>query len=311
MEKIGKKKIIIIAIIAVALIAIAVVAAIFIFDRKEEYRVIKIYELKGEAVITRENNGDIDAYQGMQLQSGDKILFKSGEMTLKLDDDKYVYVEPDTQFRLIAQGNSKNSKTSIELDRGAITNDIKNPLSDKSSYEVNTPNSNMAVRGTVYRVHTYYENGVRYTRVTVFEGKVDSCLIYPDGTKSKDIVIVEKGNEVLIYDDETNTDYVGKPGPIDYESLPEYVIDVLKKIKQSGTDIVIPDVSSKDDPDNNNDGENGPFTVTFMYNGQVFGTQVVDKGAKAAKPKLSPSQTGGWDFDFDKEINEDTTIEWR
>ena len=48
-----------------------------------------------------------------------------------------------------------------------------------------------------------------------------------------------------------------------------------------------------------------------MYNGQVFGTQVVEKGAKALKPKLSPSQTGSWDFDFGKEINEDTTLEWR
>lgn len=50
---------------------------------------------------------------------------------------------------------SEKSKTVIELQSGAITNDIRNKLSEGSSCEVNTPNSTMSVRGTMFRVVVY------------------------------------------------------------------------------------------------------------------------------------------------------------
>ncbi|MGN0437305.1 MAG: FecR domain-containing protein [Lachnospiraceae bacterium] len=295
--------------IAILLVVIAVaVVLIVVLGKKDEYRLVKIYELNGDASVTRENIGDMDAYQDMVLESGDTIVLKSGEMTLKLDDDKFVYVEPETEFKLVASGNSANSKTSIELSYGAITNEIQNPLSDQSSYEVNTPNSNMAVRGTVYRVYTYYEDGIRYTKVSVFDGKVDSLLKYADGTLSDSPVMIQKGNEILIYDDDKNTDYVGAPGPINYEDLPESVIRVLMHIIENGQDLGI----TTDELNRYlNQGPSGPFTVTFMYQGKVFGTQTVKKGEKVSKPTLSPAPSGSWDFDFSKEIKDDTTIEWR
>lgn len=308
MEKSRKNKMLFIG-IAIMLVVIAVVAVLFIvLGKKDEYRLVKIYELNGDASVTRENIGDMDAYQDMVLESGDTIVLKSGEMTLKLDDDKFVYVEPETEFKLVASGNSANSKTSIELNYGAITNEIQNPLSDEASYEVNTPNSNMAVRGTVYRVYTYYEDGVRYTKVSVFDGKVDSLLRYADGTISDSPVMIQKGNEILIYDDDKNTDYVGEPGPIDYDDLPESVIRVLMDIVENGLDLgITTDELSR----YLNQEPAGPFTVTFMYQGKVFGTQTVKKGEKVSKPLLSPASSGSWDFDFSKEIKDDTTIEWR
>ena len=55
----------------------------------------------------------------------------------------------------------------------------------------------------------------------------------------------------------------------------------------------------------------GPYIVTFTYNKIVFGTQEVKKGELAQVPSLSPSPTGGWDFDFTKPITRDVTIEWK
>ena len=55
----------------------------------------------------------------------------------------------------------------------------------------------------------------------------------------------------------------------------------------------------------------GPYEVTFKYNGKVFGTQTVKKGEKAEVPSLSPEASGSWNFNFDTPINRDTVIEWK
>lgn len=326
MEKSQKKKIIIIC-LAVLLIAVVVVVALLVpMNKKESYRLIKVYEVDGEAIISRKGVGDINAYQGMVLESEDKVVLKNGTMTLRLDDDKYVYVEPDTEFQLVATGNSVDSKTTIELNYGAIINDIQNALSDESSYEINTPNSNMSVRGTIFRVSTYYEDNVRYTRVSVFEGEVESLLKYADGSYSDNPVIITVGNEVLIFDDGTRTDYVGELKPINYDELPKSVIAALMKIVESGRELGITYeelskyLESKSNGDVTKEVETteaqtkepaGPFTVTFMYNGNVFGTQIVAKGGYASEPRLMPAPSGNWDFDFSTEINSDTTIQWK
>jgi hypothetical protein len=213
------------------------------------------------------------------------------------DEDKFIYLDEGTEIDLVAKGNSKNSKTSIELKSGGITNDIRNKLSNDSSYDINTPNSTMSVRGTMYYVYYYIVDGVRYTRVVVFEGKVATRLRYKDGTVSDEEVYVEKGKEVLIYEDGKTTDYVSDPTDIDFSTIPPTVIEVVQDAKDDGRDVAL--------------GLGNKVIVTFMYNGSVFGTQVIDKGDKATKPTLSPAASGSWQWDFDKEIEEDTTIEWK
>lgn len=314
MDKSGKKRIVICVAIFVAVAIIAGIIVVVLNGKKEEYRIIKIYELEGEATVSRKDLGDMDAYPDMVLESGDTVALKSGTMTLRLDDDKFVYVEPDTEFQLEATGNASNSKTSIKLIYGAITNEIQNPLSSKSSYEVNTPNSNMAVRGTIYRVYTYFENDVRYTKVSVFNGKVGTQLCYADDTVADQWVMVQKGNEVLVYDDEKNTDYVGDPSPIDYSALPQSVLKLLMQFIENGEDIGLT-VDELQQYLNQaakiSDDTSGSYTVTFLYQGKVFGTQEVKSGERATKPSLSPSQTGDWNFDFDQKITGDVTVEWR
>ncbi len=308
MDKAKKKKIIIISSVCVAVVTVIAVLLVVLLSKEDEYRLIKVYSVEGEAIVTRNGIGEMEPYDNMVLESGDVVNLKTGSMTLKLDDDKYIYVEENTEFRLVATGTKEKSKTKIELNYGAITNDIQESLDKDSSYEVNTPNSNMSVRGTIFRVHTYYVDDVRYTKVSVFEGMVDTELAYPDGTVASNTVMVNNGKEVIIYDDADVTDYVGTPEDIDYESLPEDVIQLLMELTGEGADIGI---SYEELSDIYDKISVGPYTVTFVYNGQVFGTQTVEKGQCAEVPSLKPALSGSWDFDFDTEINRDTTIEWR
>ncbi len=304
MEEKKSKKGLIIGIIVALVILIIVVVIIILSNKDESYRIIKVYELEGKALVFREDEGEIEAYNNMVLESGDVIELASGTMTLKLDDDKYVYVEEGSQFELVATGTKADSRTTINLNKGAITNEIQSKLSKESSYEVNTPNSNMAVRGTTFRVCIYEIDGVLYTRNTVFEGEVATKLKYKDGTYSVEVVTVPGGKEVIIYEDDTTTDYLTGVVDIDYESLPEEIKALVEEILGVGS---IPEY----DTATSSDAEEGPFTVTFMYDGEIFGTQTVEKGECAQLPTLMPEPNGSWDFDFSTPIEEDTEINWR
>lgn len=303
-KKTVKKGPLIGAIAGVAVVILAVVVILLLNRKEAVYRIIKVFELDGKSTVTRQDIGDLDAYDNMVLESGDQVYVDSGSLTLKMDEDKYVYAEEKTRFQLEAAGTSENSKTRIRLEEGILTNEIQNKLSDESSYEVNTPNSTMSVRGTIYMVDVYEENGIRYTKVSVFEGAVATKLIYADGSVSDQEKLVEKGKEVLIYDDNSGTDYVGEPSDIDYSALPQGVIAFLLEKANAGYDIGIP-------AEDLEKYLQGPFTVTFMYQNSVFGTQEVKKGAYAAEPLLMPAQSGAWDFDFSTPINKDTRIEWK
>ena len=163
------KKILIPIIAGVAvLVAVITVICIVVANKEEAYRIIKVYEIDGEAIVERDGKGEIEAYANMILESGDTVLLEAGTMTLKLDEDKYIYIEEGSELVLRAKGTAKNSKTTITLKQGAITNELQNKLNDQSSYELNTPNSTMSVRGTIYRAEVYEsEDGNLHTRVSV------------------------------------------------------------------------------------------------------------------------------------------------
>ncbi len=299
-----KNKKILFVVLGILIVAcIAVVAIVLGTKKKDSYRIIKVYEYEGNGIVTRDSIGEIEPYSNMVLESGDNVKLSTGLMSLKLDDDKYVYVEENTEFLIEATGTKADSKTTINLKQGAITNEIQNKLSGESSYEINTPNSTMSVRGTTYRVEIYEdEKGTKYTRVSVFEGKVTTKLMYADGTVSEQEVGVDAGKEVIIYEDDTTTDYLGDVTDIDYSTLPDEVLlivgDVLDMSETMTDEEIIKNFK-------------GPFTVTFVYNGNIFGTQIVEKNECAQVPSLMPAPSGSWDFDFTTPITEDVVIEWK
>ena len=303
MEKKSKKPVVIILIVA-AVLVVAAVVVFFIINNQKGYRLLKVFEVDGKANVNRESLGDIEPYANMVLESGDVISLETGNLTICADDDKYIYLEEDTEIVLNATAKGKKAKTDIELRKGAITNDIRNRLTNGSTYEINTPNSTMFVRGTSYRVWVYEIDGVRYTRVSVFDGEVVTRLVYKDGTVADEEVTVSKGKEVIIYEDDKVVKYLSDPTDIDYDTLPEGALEILLIINDNGRDLSItnPEI---------NVILYGPYTVTFMYGNTVFGTQTVKKGDKATIPSLQPAASGSWDFDFSKPITKNTTIKWK
>lgn len=311
----NKKTIIIIA-AAVAIITAIVVIVLLVLNKKDSYRVIKAFEVDGKAIVTRSGKGEIEAYNNMVLESGDVVNVVSGTLTIKMDEDKFAYAEEDTEFELIAKGTAASSRTSINLRKGAITSDVKNKLSEDSSYEVNTPNSVMTIHGTIFRVCIYEgDDGMLYSKLSVFDGGVETRLVYPDGTVATESVVTEKGEETVVYQSDDDTDYLKQKQEIDYSELPKQCMEILLRIAEDGEDVGITPEEIKEKIEEIEEAEEraekGPFTVNFMYNGTVFGSQIVEKGEKATMPKLSPSPSGSWNFDFSTPIMKDEEVEWK
>lgn len=240
MQKQLTNKKIILGICAVAVVAVVAIV-MFMTGGEEAYRSILVYELEGNAVIDRAQIGAIDAAENLYLESGDRVsVAEDSMMRMKLDDDKYITAEENTVFALEAAGSDRDSKTKIHLEQGAVTNEIQNPLSSGSEYETATPNSVMAVRGTIYRVELVPdgEDGEN-TKVCCFEGTVEARSILPDGTLGEKVP-VHAGNELTVYSDGT----VGETKEIDYSSLPVQALETLDSIMENGT--VIEGITQED-----------------------------------------------------------------
>ena len=233
-KKLSTKQIGIVVSAAVVIVAAVIAGVVFLGQKEESYRSIRIYELNGTATIQRENIGEVDAVENLYLDSGDRIFVGTDStMRLKLDEDKYILVEENSILSIVAEGTSADSKTSIHLEQGAITNEIQTPLSENSTYNVSTPNSVMAVRGTVFRVEVLFdETGEVYTKVSTFEGSVGSSLILPDGTRQVEVLFIEGGTETLIRMSEEITEYVVMPQEIDYSQTPVTVLEFLQEISE-------------------------------------------------------------------------------
>ena len=192
-------------------------------EKEEAYRMIQVLEVSGSVSVERKSMGTMDAYEGMRLESGDKItVSEESWLKMKMDEDKYALVEPGSVVRLEASGSSADSKTVLHLESGAISNRLEGKLSDGSSYEVNTPNSTMAVRGTVFRVEvTISEDGVSISNVSVYGGSVASRLVQPDGTTDSEAaaILIVSGTGVQIRANDVQSRYVTTDSKLNLNEL--------------------------------------------------------------------------------------------
>lgn len=299
-----------------ALIAVVVIIFVFLL-REESYRVIQVSNIEGSAEVERKETGTLAAYEGMLLQSEDAVAVAAESyLYLKLDEDKYVMLEPGARFQVQASGNSANSKTSISVENGAVVHRLDRKLSEESVYEVSTPNSTMAVRGTIFRVEVVpLEDGSGVeTRVSVYEGEVECRLIQPDGTVDDAVVLVTNDRTIVIRSTESETIIVNEPENVEYEELErrilEFILKAIEEREESGiteeTEELIRKLLSGEAT-----AAPAEYTVTFLYGGTVFATQTVTGGGYASVPLLLPTAAGSWDYDFSKAVEGDLTIEWK
>lgn len=228
-------------IISIILLAFGMICSMLSGCKKEEgYRVIQVYEVNGKATIAREKVGNMDAYEKLNLVSGDWLsVLKESYMRLKMDEDKYMLIEEESELSIFATGSDKNSKTDIQLEKGSITVEVQNKLGSEESFEVTTPNAVMAVRGTVFHISAGVdEKGEPITKVAIFEGAVTVQKTDESGQSSEEQTI-EGGKEVLIYEKDSGEVVIQVNDEINMEDYPSEVWEFLQEISEGGRELWI------------------------------------------------------------------------
>ena len=225
------------------LLALALILCGCSGEKEEAYRVIQVLETSGSVSVERTTMGAMDAYEGMRLESGDQITVGPDSwLKIKMDEDKYALVEPNSVLRLEASGSSADSKTVLHLESGAVSNRLEEKLGEGSSYEVNTPNSTMAVRGTVFRVEVVVnEEGVSIANVSVYGGSVTSRLIHPDGSVDGEqaAVLIADGTAVQVWGNSILSKYVTTDRKVELEDLRLKTLQFLQETLEAGQDVGI------------------------------------------------------------------------
>ena len=134
--------------IGLAAIAVVVIIIIALSGKNDAYRSVKIIEIGGTANIDRDGK-TLAALENMNLRTGDSLETKEESFArMKLDEDKYVYLAENSRISLVAEGTAADSKSIIYINKGEMLTEVQNKLSARSSYDVVTPNTTMAIRGT-------------------------------------------------------------------------------------------------------------------------------------------------------------------
>lgn len=196
--------------------AVVVAAAIFIIillNGETGYRSISISEVFG-SVMTENEGKTYEAYRNMHLAGGYVLTTDSDSYSrMILDDDKYMKLEQLSKALFEDLGTDQRRRTAIRLENGALVTEIVSPLSEDEDFIVNTPNAVLAVRGTFFRVEVKYdENGILYTDVYTYGGKVVCKRVLPDGTVLDEEVEIKAGYKARIKMDDIITVYIEEIG---------------------------------------------------------------------------------------------------
>ena len=204
---------------AVVVVGGAAAAVGITLTKEDTYRVLKVFEMSGETTVTREGSGELAAYVGMNLESGDLISVGEGStIRLSLDGDKYIQLDELTVLELEASGTKTDSRTVIKLKEGTILNEITNPLSENSVYEVATPKATMAVRGTSFSVTVTKDAEGRYIITeNTYQGKVEATLLDETGAKTSKVALVNADRSITICTSPNSE--TGNPAEIDGTSV--------------------------------------------------------------------------------------------
>ena len=201
----------------VAIICLAILMTFGLSGCSRGYRKISVASIAGNVSVSREGISDqITVYEGMNLQDKDVVtVSESGTLILKLDDDKYVYLEPDTRIEINAAGKSGRTQTTINLLKGSMSSVIQQKLESGETFSVTVDNISMVVRGTIFRVELS-KNDTDNPIVTVqtIEGEVNVDV--GDGTQN---VLNTNLQDVILLTD-AGGEFSKKNTPINYSELP-------------------------------------------------------------------------------------------
>lgn len=157
------------------------------------------------SIFAESLTGKVEAFtetEKYELVAGEKLesdryirSYEKSDLTMLLDADKHIYAGNDTRLHLIADGKKGSTRTKIALLEGTLNCAVDEKLGDGESFEIDTPNATMAVRGTVFTITVERQPDLSFSTVlTVEEGAVETLTVV-DGEETIETVPAGESKE--------------------------------------------------------------------------------------------------------------------
>ncbi len=172
----------------------------------------KVTELSGVVKVKRSGSTkEFDAFVNMTIGEGDKIRTGTGgTVTLLVDGENEVVAGKNTSFTITDLSEVASEPSSAyTIHYGSVTNDVNKKGFAKNSYKVNTTNTVMGVRGTVFEVaKKISQDGNEAVTLVTLDGSVvvSNRAIGEDGTSAlNEIGAVTAGQQIIFSNEDENT----------------------------------------------------------------------------------------------------------
>ena len=211
------KKVLVFGLVGVVLITGIIL--FIVFNSKNSYYNIKIMDTIGTVKVDRANKA-LDAYGGMKMRDKDYLRVASdGFSRIDCDNKTYSNFEHDSEASFVADS---DKKLMINLVKGEMVVELQRKLTDEETLMVRTPNTTIAIRGTVVAVRAVPgEDGTLRTINYCLEGK---SLLTADGVSEE----LEAGEGWLIVTDDSGDIVESKPALADEFEFAGIDLDSLK-----------------------------------------------------------------------------------
>ena len=214
------KKKILIPLIAGLLVVIGVVLILVLSSKDNSYFNIKILDTLGTVNVDRDGSS-LKAQEGLKMRDKDYLRVGSDGFTrIDCDRETYSHFEHDSEASFIADS---DKKLTINLIKGEMVVELQKKLESSEALSVSTPNTTMAIRGTVVaiKVSPTSDGGMRTVNYCL-EGKAD--VISEDGTSKA----IEAGEGWLTVSDESGNIIESKEAGAEEFEFTGIDIDALK-----------------------------------------------------------------------------------
>ena len=198
-------------------------------SKEEAYRLVKVQSYDGAVTVQREEK--LNAFEGLQLISNDTVsVGDKSFLELLADSDKHIAAEGNTGFVLHSTGDENSGDITIDLLYGKSLFTIDNKLNESSTFDVNTPNATLSVRGTSFSAA--YDEETKTTNVEVYSGTVqlnsgdEELLIEKDGIAT--ITTTDEGVKIIT----SNEASAGNPNAISIPENTEKLFEIAMKYPQ-------------------------------------------------------------------------------
>lgn len=152
--------------IPVSIVVVLIITVLVVVRMNRGHRVIKVESVEGEVELDRDSAVK-EVFEDMNLRSEDMVTTgEDGLLELRADEDKYIVAIENTCFEIVSKGNAKEGRLKIKLKYGTSLIEIENKLPEGASFEVETPNAALSVRGTTFEVTYIPETNTTILKVT-------------------------------------------------------------------------------------------------------------------------------------------------